>query len=331
MFNVTYEEIIGRIKEEKKLSDEEIKQRIKDKLRQLSDLISKEGAAHIVANELGVKVLEVAKELKINRLLSGMSNVILLGKIVKMNDVIQYNKEGRQGKVVSFVMGDDTGVIRVALWDTNHIAKVEDVTVKEGSILKIKNAYVKSNNGFKELHVGNRGELEIDPEGVEVEVSDNPSYDFSRKKIFELNEGDNNVGVLGTIVQVFEPKFYSACPNCGKKLDIIGDSFQCREHGLVKEEIVPILNLFLDDGTGSLRSVAFRNQVESLLGIEKEKIVEMRKDESQFDRYRDDLLGKQMILIGRVVKNELFDRLEMSVQRIVEVNPEDLIKEIEKA
>ena len=329
MFNVGYEEIVERIKEEKQLSEEEINVRIKEKLKQLSDLISKEGAAHIVANELGVKVFEISKDIKINRLLSGMNNVILTGKIVRMNDVIEYNKNGRQGKVGSFVLGDDTGTIRVAFWDANHIAKIEDGTLKEGSILKIKNAYVRSNNGFKELHAGNRAALEINPEGVTIDVDDTPSYDFNRKKISELNDGDNSVGVLGTIVQVFEPRFYSACSNCGKKLEALNDSFQCKEHGLVKEEIVPILNICLDDGTGSIRAAAFRNHAQDLLGVEKEKIAEMRNDIGKFEKFKEELLGKQLILVGRIVKNEMFGRLEMNVQRIVEVNPEDLIKEIE--
>ena len=132
MFNVSYEEIISRIKEEKEISDEEIEQRVKDKLRQLSDLISKEGAAHIVANDLGVKVLDASREIKIKRLLSGMSNVVLTGKVVSMNNVVGYNKNGKSGKVGSFILGDDTGIIRVAFWDVNHIKKIEDNEIKEG-------------------------------------------------------------------------------------------------------------------------------------------------------------------------------------------------------
>ena len=48
MLGFKYEDIIARIKEEKGLSDGEIEVKVKQKLEQLSDLISKQGAAHIV-------------------------------------------------------------------------------------------------------------------------------------------------------------------------------------------------------------------------------------------------------------------------------------------
>ena len=63
MTTLVYEEIVKKICEEKQMDHEEVHLRVKEKLRQLSDLISKEGAAHIVANELGVKVYEIPKNL----------------------------------------------------------------------------------------------------------------------------------------------------------------------------------------------------------------------------------------------------------------------------
>ncbi|MEK6934420.1 MAG: OB-fold nucleic acid binding domain-containing protein [Nanoarchaeota archaeon] len=331
MFNISYEDIINKIKEEKDLSEEEIKIKVKEKLTKLSDLISKEGAAHIVANELGVKLFNISKELKVEGLISGMNNVIITGKVVQVNPVVEFKKENREGKVGSFVIGDETGVIRVAFWDTNHIKFIEDRKIKEGSILKISNAYVKSNNGFKELHVGNRGDVEIDPSGIEIEVQDKPSFDFVRKKITELSEGESNVGILGTIVQVFEPRFYEACPECNKKLENSNGKFSCKQHGQVSEVLVPILNVFLDDGTDNIRVVAFRNQAERLLNLDLSKILEFRENPESFNNIRDEILGKQLVIVGRVIKNEMFDRKELMAQRIIEVKPEELVKELENA
>ena len=330
MFNLSYDEIISKIKEEKQITSEEIDRRIKEKLKQLSDLISKEGAAHILANELGVKIINIPREVKINALLTGMNNVWLTGKVLNLNKVVSYNKNGKQGKVGSFILGDETGKVRVALWDTNHINHIENGEIKEETILKIKNAYVKANNGYKELHVGSRGELEINPPGMSVEVSGDFGYDFIKKKISELNDGDMNVGIFGTIVQVYELRFYDACPKCGKKLENLNESYQCKEHGLMAPEGVPILNLFLDDGTDNLRAVAFRSQVERLLNASKDDILEIRKENSKFDKYKEDLLGKQFILVGRINRNEMFDRKEMTIQRVIEINPESLLKEMQK-
>ena len=95
-------------------------------------------------------------------------------------------------------------------------------------------------------------------------------------------------------------------------------------------EGVPILNLFLDDGTDNLRAVAFRSQVERLLNASKDDILEIRKENSKFDKYKEDLLGKQFILVGRINRNEMFDRKEMTIQRVIEINPESLLKEMQK-
>lgn len=261
-----------------------------------------------------------------------MNNVIVSGKVLRVNDVVKYNRNGKEGKVVSLMMGDETGAVRVVLWDSNHIGVVEGGKIKEGTLVKVKNGYVKPNNGFKEVHIGSKGELEIDPSDVKIEnVNSVPSYDFTRKKIIELNDGDTNVGVFGTIVQVFEPRFYEACPQCGKKVELIGESRQCKEHGLVKEELVPILNISFDDGTDNLRAVAFRNQAESLLGVNRDQILEMKDDPAKFEEKRKELLGKQLVLVGRATKNEMFDRREMSIQRTIEVTPEELIEELEGA
>lgn len=331
MFNLTYDEIVTKLKEEKNLSEDEINTRVKDKLRQLSDLISKEGAAHIVANELGVNIVNLSREVKVNKLIDGMSNVTLIGKVIKLNEIIKFNRNGKGGKVVSFMFGDETGMVRGVFWDVNHIKEVESGNLKEGVILKIKNGYVRLNNGYKEVHLGSRGEMEINPAGVVIDnVSNNIGFDFVKKKISELNEGDLNVGVFGTIVQVFELKFYEACSVCGKKVEIDGEQRQCKEHGNVNVEYVPILNLFFDDGTESLKAVAFRNQAIELLGVSKKEILEMKGDLSKFEEAKQDLLGKQLFLIGRTVKNGVFDTKEMTIQRVLEVSPEQLIHEIEK-
>ena len=56
MIKIPYEEIVLKINESTKVPIGEIEERIDDKLKLLSGLISKEGAAHIVANDLGVKI-----------------------------------------------------------------------------------------------------------------------------------------------------------------------------------------------------------------------------------------------------------------------------------
>ena len=52
MIKIPYEEIVLKINENTKMSLSEIEERVEKKLKQLSGLISKEGAAHIVRMSL---------------------------------------------------------------------------------------------------------------------------------------------------------------------------------------------------------------------------------------------------------------------------------------
>ena len=61
MITIPYEKLLERMQEASGKSKEELAKKIQAKLEELSGLISKEGAAHIVANELGVN-FEVPKK-----------------------------------------------------------------------------------------------------------------------------------------------------------------------------------------------------------------------------------------------------------------------------
>ena len=54
MIDVPYDDAVRAIEQEAGISKAEVESRVKEKLEQLSGLISKEGAIHIVANDLGV-------------------------------------------------------------------------------------------------------------------------------------------------------------------------------------------------------------------------------------------------------------------------------------
>src|SRR3989344_4265736 len=118
MMHIPLEQIKSKIKEAAGLSDDEIEERLKKKLDQLAGLISKEGAAHILANELGIDLSQAsAGRLQIKNLLSGMRNVELLGKIIALYEIREFNTGARSGKVGSFMLADETGSIRIVLWN----------------------------------------------------------------------------------------------------------------------------------------------------------------------------------------------------------------------
>ncbi len=312
-----YDTIITKIVDTTGLSKSDIESKINQKLRDLQDLISKEGAAHIIANELNVKLFDVSnKTLKINQVQAGLNSVNLVGKIVTIYDIKTFQKEARQGRIGSLTLGDETGTIRIVIWDEKLIDLTKDM--KQGDVLKLANGYSKQNiNGFKEVHLGSKSQITINPENESIgEVKLNNTA--IKKQISELVDGDF-VELFGTIVQVFEPRYYNACPACNKKVIPQGDLFSCSEHGNVLPKQVPILNVFFDDGSGNIRAVLFRDQAEKLLG-----------GKTNLEEIKKEVLGKQVILRGKATRNEMFNRSEFMVNHVEEPKPENMIAELEK-
>ena len=324
MIKVPLADIITKIKEETKLSDEDIGKRIDEKLEQLSGLVSKEGAAHIIANELGIKVLEhVAGRLQIKNILAGMRDVETVGRIQQIFDAREFQSGERKGKVGSFVLGDETGFIRIVCWG----ATADNiVNLKEGDVIKVVSGYVRENSGRKEVHLNERSKLIINPPG---EIVGEVKQSITRKEIKDLREEDERAEILGTIVQLFDPRFFEVCPECGKRARQMDGKFICDEHN----EIIPshsyVFNAFLDDGTETIRVVFFRNQANNLLKMPEEEILKFRENPEKFEEIKTSLLGNLIKIEGRVKKNDVFNRLELVAQMVfLSPHPEEEIKRL---
>jgi len=305
------------------MSDEEIDSKIKAKLDALSGLISEEGAAHIIANENNVKLFDTENEnLKIKDIYAGMRNIEVTGKVTNVFEVREFNSNGREGKVGSFIMGDETGMTRVTLWGS----KADELkNIKQEDVVKVQSGFSKENNGRVEIHMNDNSKLVINPEGAKVEEVKRGASK-SRKSIPELNVGDENVEILATIVQSYDPNFWDVCPNCNKKARQENGEYICNEHGNITPDQSYVMNCFLDDGKDNIRSVFFKNQVQNLTGKTHEEILAMK--ETGFEDLKNDLLGKIITVSGRVTQNEMFVRKEFIAQ-FVDANP-DPKEEIKK-
>jgi len=331
MIKIPYEQIIEKIKSEGSLSEEQINEKIDAKMKQLSGLISKEGAAHIVANELGIKLFEATSgKLQIKNILAGLRNVETVGKVMQTYELREFNSNGRSGKVASFMMGDETGKIRAVMWGD----QADNINnIKEGNIVKIVGSYVKENNGFNELHLNDRSKLIINPPGETVDVSDNiiEKSVSQRKPINDLKENDNNVEILATIVQAIEPRFFEVCPKCSKRVQAEEGIFNCSEHKQVEPDYSYVLNLVVDDGTETIRTVFFRDAMEKVLNANKQDILQYKDNIESFDQVKNDLLGNIIKINGRVKKNLFFDRIEFIANNVtLNPNPEEEIKKLDE-
>jgi len=326
MIKIPYDKIVEKIKKEANISEAELDKKIDDKMKQLSGLISKEGAAHIIANEFGIKLLEATSgKLQIKNILAGLRNVETLGKVIQTYELREFTKNDRQGKVASFLMGDDTGKIRVVMWGS----QAENINnIKEGTTIKVIGSYVKDNNGFNELHLNERSKLIISPEGETVDVAQSK---VERKSINKLTENENGVEILATIVQISEPRFFEICPKCSKRLKSDNEAFLCPTHEKVDPDYSYVLNLVVDDGTDTTRAVFFRENMEKVLNMKKEKLLEYRENPEKFEEMKTELLGNLVKINGRVKKNLFFDNLEFVANDVsLNPDPEEEVKRIEE-
>ncbi|MDO8511424.1 MAG: OB-fold nucleic acid binding domain-containing protein, partial [Nanoarchaeota archaeon] len=328
MYKVPLAEIKQKILDSGKVKSDELEQKLKAKINELSGLISEEGAAHIIANELGVEIVSTSqKKLKIKEIYAGMRNVTTAGKVVRKFEVREFSKEDRSGKVCSIVLGDETGTIRTVFWN-DQVDLLKEVA--EGDVLLVKDAYVKENNNGKEIHIGNQGSIEINPEGEKIAtVRESSSYE--RKKIDQLRDGEGGAEIVGTVVQVFDPRFFQVCSECNRKVTESMGTFSCVTHGEVKPSLSYVMNLILDDGTGNIRSVLWKNQAAHLLEKTEEQMAVYKENMSSFEEIKTDLLGEQLKLLGQVKKNEMFSRLEFNVQIVSRAKPEEELARLEKA
>ena len=311
-----YELLVERIVTSSGLTKEEVERRIEAKKAKLSGLISKEGAAQIIAAELGVSFDNI--QVKIHELMPGMKKVNLIGKVITIFPVREYNKNNRSGKIGSLILADETGNIRVVLWDTNHIGLIENGTIKQDDVIEIKNGAMRET----EIHLSAFSEFK---------KSDVLLGEVKRERqtlsatIDKVQQGQS-VRVRGIIVQMFNPRFFNVCPECSKKVIQDAAGFTCNEHGKVTPKERVLLNLVLDDGTETIRAVLFSEQIAKLTSLAEQDL----KDTEKLIVFKEDLMGSEIYLSGNVKKNELFNNLEIMANNVERVDMDKLIAELEK-
>ncbi|MFC1685803.1 OB-fold nucleic acid binding domain-containing protein [Nanoarchaeota archaeon] len=321
MIKASYQELVKLIANSTKLDTAEIERKVQEKKAKLSDLISLEGAAQIVAAELGVSFDQ--QKVKVDGLLIGMRKVSLVGKIMRIYPIRSFTtKNGTAGKVANLILSDDIGNIKCVLWDTKLIQPLEEGKIKEGDVVELSGGNVRQGQFDKELHLGSFSAFKLSTQVISNAVQFNPAAKTPAvsRKISELTENER-AAVRAVVVQAFEPKFFSVCPECGKKPLTEGNKSNCAQHGVIIPKEKSLMSVVLDDGTGNMRSVCFNEVICKIFKINETEV------RGLIDR-KNEILGRELVFSGRVRKNKMFDNLEFIVSDIEEVDPEKLIGEL---
>src|SRR3990167_4342247 len=99
-----YTNLLGIISRASGLEIGEVEKKVEQKIARISGMISKDGAARIVAAELGVSFDN--EKNKIKELLPGMKRVNVLGKVLNISPVRKFVRNGQEAKVVNLVIAD---------------------------------------------------------------------------------------------------------------------------------------------------------------------------------------------------------------------------------
>jgi len=318
---LSLEDILSEMEKNTKFSRKQLYEKVKKKQEELSGLVSMEGAAHLVARDLGVSILIPDKrQLKIKDLVNGMRNINIKGRIIQVSDTREFErKDGKKGKVCNLIITDGTGEVRVPLWD-KQVNMFDEGKLHGGDVVQIKNAFARDNVfGGIEIRLSRVSRVE--------KIEDDESFPrqivetrIKRIPIKEVKEG--NYEIKGNMVQVFNVNpVFQTCPECRSKVEKTKKGYECPEHGKVKPENNMIISGIIDDGTASIRSVFFRDQAKILTGLEPEILLKISQDEA-LNLIRENTLGNEIVVKGRIQKNKIFDTLEVIANEVEELDVE---------
>jgi replication factor A1 len=324
---LSLEEILTELEDKTKFSREELQEKIKSKHEELSGLVSLEGAGHLVARDLGVNLLTVErKPLKIEQLSEDMSSIKVKGRITQITGIREFDrKDGSTGRVCNIFISDGTGRIRIPLWD-KQVKMIEDGTLSTGDIIKLKGVSVKKNT-YGGLEIRTSKYSQLDKLEDDESIPEEPVKIASQRiDIKEVEEGFYEI--QGTFVQLFNTSpIFRLCPECRKKVEKKDDDYVCEEHGKVEPKKTMIISGIVDDGTSTIRTVFFRDQAEEFSGLKPEVLDEL-SDMEGLDLIEESVLGREVVLSGRIRKNKLFENLELVVNDVKDLNVEKEAKKL---
>ena len=118
-------------------------------------------------------------------------NVDIVVDVVDVGEARQFEKFGKSGRVATAVAKDETGDIKLTLWNE----QIDQV--KAGDKVHISNGYVNEWQGEKQLTTGKMGKLEVVGEGKETkeemtkgpdEEEDKKIYEESKERLEKVEE-----------------------------------------------------------------------------------------------------------------------------------------------
>lgn len=308
------DKIIGMIQTKSGMSADEANGKVEEKYQELSGLVTKEGAAYLVARQIGIDVPN-GNEIKINDVNENSRNVNVVGRIVNVSRINKFKRpDGSEGTVGNIFIADSTGQVRITLWSDQTQMMSE---FKLNDVVQIMNGMVKKNLGSIEISLGKYGGIrKIDDMNIIP-----PAEHLSKIRRVTIKDAKTgNAEIAGTVIQVFNGKFiYSSCSICG-----MSTNDKCKRHKL---ENSMVLSAMIDDGTDDMRVTMFGKVAQNVCGVDMQELASMGA-EQRYQIIRNNLEGKDFVFDGRVKLNIISDKLELLAENAKALNALEESKKI---
>ncbi|MFQ5832763.1 MAG: DUF2240 family protein [Candidatus Thorarchaeota archaeon] len=265
---LTLEETIELILKNTDYERQDVLKMIEEKRQELGpEVVNEESAAMIVARELGIDLQQISAKarLKIEDITESTRNVTLTAKVINVGSVRTFTRkgEGGEGKVASLVIADETGEIRVALWDERTRIVSEDV-VKTGDVIQVRGGYVRKGlNDRLEVNMGRMSGIKVldeyELEDLDIEIGEAPAG-----KIAELQDRMFNITLLAKVQRIFPLS-----------------TFTRKSDGTEGK----VLSMIVADETGSTRLVFWDKDAEQMESAKEGEVIRVKGAYSKTGRY----------------------------------------------
>jgi replication factor A1 len=260
---------------------------INEKRQELGpEIINDESAAMIVAREHGIDLQPPKVRLKISDITEQTRNVTITVQVINVGEVRTFSRSGNggEGKVASIFVADDTGKMRVALWD-DMTAAISEGVITVGSVIQIRNAYVRKGLGDAlELNVGRMGGI-VPLEDYELEGIDIKIGDIAETKITDLVDRMFDVTIKAEIQRVFNLS-----------------TFTRKKDGTEGK----VLSMIVADDSGSTRLVFWDDHADEMKSAKEGEVIKISGAYTKMGRYGDvELHASRSSKIERDLKEKI--------------------------
>ncbi|MBE6524121.1 MAG: single-stranded DNA-binding protein [Thermoplasmata archaeon] len=132
---------------------------------------------------------------KVAELTGSEQNVDITAKVVFVDEK-EITAKGIPKKIVSGIIGDETGTVSFTVWEPGAMV------LAKGSVYIFRNCYCKTWNDKVQVNIGNRGKIEA-ADGIKIDLPERQiSASSSEIKIGNIKDGMGNVTVTGKIMSV---------------------------------------------------------------------------------------------------------------------------------